>query len=190
MICTFQETNPFGDTSFIDWCSITLLGLRKDRPTKIVDWQAEGEMVKQQYDDIYITNTRVVKVKESFSAFEFESIALDHLSLVAALKKRRIGLVIVGALMFVFFAVLLLATIGYGFYSSGVASAERTTFLVLDVIAVVLVVLGFLLGPKMVIFEADSGRRLGHKAANASEIEELLQWFGAATNGEPPGSPT
>jgi hypothetical protein len=145
-----------------------------------VDWQAEGEEVRQEFeDDVCITNTRVIKVKESFSAFSSESITLAHLSMVFAYKRRRVWLIVAGIVLLTLFTVLYLATMGSPFaYTPPLVSTLNKIFLGFSFLAVILIILGIVLGPKVVRFEADSGSMITFKPANASEIEEALKWFG------------
>ena len=152
-----------------------------------MDWQAEGEDVKLQYEDVYVTNNRVVRVSESFSSFSSESISLDHLSVVFAYKKRRVWLIVAGVVLMVLFTALyLLNLIGtYGFNIPPVVSTLEETFLGVDVLGIILVILGLILGPKAVAFEADSGSMIAFEPSNASEIEEVLQWFGILQNQKP-----
>ena len=44
----------------------------------MTEWLAPGEEIKAQYDDLYITNTRVIKAVESFFSFDYTSIRLEH----------------------------------------------------------------------------------------------------------------
>ena len=96
-----------------------------------MDWQAEGEEVRQEFeDDVCITNTRVIKVKESFSAFSSESITLAHLSMVFAYKRRRVWLIVAGIVLLTLFTVLYLATMGSPFaFSLPIHDVPRLFFL-------------------------------------------------------------
>lgn len=145
-----------------------------------MDWLAEGEEIRQQYSDVYITSNRVVWIQESFSTFSSESIGLDHLTAVFAYKRRLTRLIAGGVVMLIIFTLLFwYGVIPLVAYAPSSASILGTVFLGLDLLAVILVVLGFFLGPKEVTFEADSGSVIVFKPSNASEIEEVLKWFGA-----------
>ena len=77
----------------------------------MTEWLAPGEEIKSQYDDLYITNTRVIKAVESFFSFDYTSIRLEHVSSVTARKRTRLSLVVIGATMFVLFTIFLLPTL-------------------------------------------------------------------------------
>ena len=147
----------------------------------MTEWLAPGEEVKAQYDDLYITNTRVIKAIESFFSFNYTSIRLEHVSSVTASKRTRLSLVVVGATMFVLFTVFLLPTL-FVAYVPAYNGYVSTTFLALAVLGVVLIVLGFVLGPKTVTFESDGGKHLVHRLSSPSEAREILAMFGALGN--------
>ena len=147
----------------------------------MTEWLAPGEEIKAQYDDLYITNTRVIKAVESFFSFDYTSIRLEHVSAVTARKRTRLSLVVVGATMFVLFTIFLLPTLSSA-YVPGYNGFVSTTFLVVAVLGVVLIVLGFILGPKTVTFESNGGKHLVHKLSSPSEAREILAMFGALGN--------
>lgn len=147
----------------------------------MTEWLAPGEEIKARYDDLYITNTRVIKAVESFFSFDYTSIRLEHVSSVTARKRTRLSLVVIGATMFVLFTIFLLPTL-FVAYVPAYNGYMSTTFLVLAVLGVVLIVLGFILGPKTVTFESNGGKHLVHKLSSPSEVREILAMFGALGN--------
>jgi hypothetical protein len=147
----------------------------------MTEWLAPGEEIKAQYDDLYITNTRVIKAVESFFSFDYTSIRLEHVSSVTARKRTRLSLVVIGATMFVLFTIFLLPTL-FVAYVSAFNGYLSTTFLVLAVLGIVLIALGFVLGPKTVTFESDGGKNLVHRLSSPSEAIEILAMFGALGN--------
>ena len=115
----------------------------------MTEWLAPGEEIKAQYNDLYITNTRVIKAVESFFSIDYTSIRLEHVSSVTASKRTRLSLVVVGATMFVLFTIFLLPSLS-SMYIPAYNGYASTTFLALAIFGAVLVALGFVLGPKTV----------------------------------------
>ena len=134
----------------------------------MTEWLAPGEEIKAQYNDLYITNTRVIKAVESFFSIDYTSIRLEHVSSVTASKRTRLSLVVVGATMFVLFTIFLLPSLS-SMYIPAYNGYASTTFLALAIFGAVLVALGFVLGPKTVTFESDGGEHLVHKLSSPSE---------------------
>ena len=146
------------------------------------EWLGEGEEVEEQYGERYITNTRVVKAKESFTSFDYIAIEREHVTSVTAHKRPMWGLVAEGLFLFVFFSVFLVSLSSLPLIGSS-SGLTTEVLLVLVVTGLGLIVVGLLLGPKRISFRTDGGEKLDHKLSSPSEMKEILRMFGKQYHG-------